>query len=63
MGHNQLVNFDEVAKLVIRTGFSCNNRVLGTQQQLIPGYPEKYFARIPIPKNAISMIVGRLTYG
>eukprot|EP01127_Copromyxa_protea_P005596 TRINITY_DN15495_c0_g1_i1.p1 TRINITY_DN15495_c0_g1~~TRINITY_DN15495_c0_g1_i1.p1 ORF type:complete len:1198 (-),score=295.31 TRINITY_DN15495_c0_g1_i1:60-3617(-) len=56
MGHNELQSLDEIAIIIERTGYDA---VKGGYQR-IPGYPEKYFSRIPLPKNAIQMVLGRL---
>eukprot|EP01125_Pyxidicula_operculata_P012814 TRINITY_DN4218_c0_g1_i3.p1 TRINITY_DN4218_c0_g1~~TRINITY_DN4218_c0_g1_i3.p1 ORF type:complete len:1114 (+),score=245.98 TRINITY_DN4218_c0_g1_i3:40-3381(+) len=56
MGQNELENYDEVLKLIERTGYSANN----PPKKRIPNYPEKYFSRIKLPKSAVKMIIGRI---
>lgn len=58
MGHNELQSLDEIAIVIERTGYDA----LKGGYQRISNYPEKYFARIPLPKNAIHMIIGRLRF-
>eukprot|EP01114_Cavostelium_apophysatum_P004875 TRINITY_DN1530_c0_g1_i1.p1 TRINITY_DN1530_c0_g1~~TRINITY_DN1530_c0_g1_i1.p1 ORF type:complete len:883 (+),score=302.78 TRINITY_DN1530_c0_g1_i1:200-2848(+) len=53
-GHNEEPLLDEVCKLCRLTGFA-----LGQPKKPL-NYPEEYFARMAIPKNAIQMIIGRL---
>jgi len=50
-GHAELENLDGVAKLIERTGFIANR----PGPQRVPSYPEKYFARVKIPKTAIKV--------
>jgi len=52
-GQNEEPLMDEVFKLCKRTGF-----VLG--QKKPPNYPEEYLARLPIPKEVVNMVIGRL---
>jgi len=52
-GHAEEPLLDEVCKLCKQTGFIPN-------QRKPPNYPEEFFARIPLSKNSISMIIGRL---
>ena len=53
-GQNEDSNMDNVCKLCERTGFSV-------ESQKVPShYPERYFARFPLPTDVVTMIVGRL---
>lgn len=52
-GQNEEPLMDEVFKLCKRTGF-----VLG--QKKPQNYPEEFLARMPIPKEVVNMVIGRL---
>jgi WASH complex subunit strumpellin len=52
-GDSVLDNFDEVCRLCRSTGF-----VPGGKRPA--NYPEEYFARLPVPKEMVRMIIGRL---
>lgn len=53
-GQHEDSNLDAVCKLCERTGFSVESA------KVPPQYPEKYFARFPLPKDVLEMIIGRL---
>jgi WASH complex subunit strumpellin len=57
MGQNEIPLIDEVCKLMGRTQYTGSARTSGRR---IPGYPEEFFARFPLPSKAIQMIIGRL---
>jgi WASH complex subunit strumpellin len=52
-GSGEITNIDKVCKLFKNTGFIPDKKTP-------PNYPIEYFSRIPIPKEIISMIIGRL---
>eukprot|EP01064_Diplonema_japonicum_P020497 TRINITY_DN2999_c3_g1_i1.p1 TRINITY_DN2999_c3_g1~~TRINITY_DN2999_c3_g1_i1.p1 ORF type:complete len:1160 (+),score=247.44 TRINITY_DN2999_c3_g1_i1:53-3532(+) len=51
-GSSNVANLDDVVRLMRHTGFSKERRPAG--------YPEEYFARIPIPVDICDMIIGRI---
>eukprot|EP01012_Entosiphon_sulcatum_P036838 TRINITY_DN4706_c0_g1_i1.p1 TRINITY_DN4706_c0_g1~~TRINITY_DN4706_c0_g1_i1.p1 ORF type:complete len:1149 (-),score=298.23 TRINITY_DN4706_c0_g1_i1:138-3584(-) len=57
-GAGEIDNIDEVCKLCRSTGYSA--RYGKTPGVHPPGYPEEYFARIPVPQKVVNMITGRL---
>lgn len=48
-------NIDDVCKLLRSTGYST---VLSAKRP--PGYPESYFARVPVNAEYVNMVIGRL---
>lgn len=53
-GQAEEPNLDEVCKLCKQTGY-----IPGSQKKP-SNYPEEYFQRILLPKQAVNMIIGRL---
>src|SRR4051812_27591530 len=51
-GHAELENLDGIAKLIERTGFVANR----PGPQRVPNYPEKYFARVKMPRTAVKVL-------
>lgn len=51
-GSGEIPNIDKICKLFKNTGFA--------KDKIPPNYPLDYFNRIPLPSDAISMIIGRL---
>uniref|UniRef100_A0A6B2KWZ9 WASH complex subunit strumpellin n=1 Tax=Arcella intermedia TaxID=1963864 RepID=A0A6B2KWZ9_9EUKA len=56
VGKTELENLDEVANLVRRTNYSCMNPPKKRPKE----YPESYLNRMKLPRNVVSMIIGRL---
>eukprot|EP00240_Pyramimonas_obovata_P005205 CAMPEP_0118948162 /NCGR_PEP_ID=MMETSP1169-20130426/47345_1 /TAXON_ID=36882 /ORGANISM="Pyramimonas obovata, Strain CCMP722" /LENGTH=428 /DNA_ID=CAMNT_0006894531 /DNA_START=334 /DNA_END=1617 /DNA_ORIENTATION=+ len=53
-GSADIPNVDDIIKLCRGTGYNPKER------QQVVGYPEQYFARFPLPRRIMSMIIGRL---
>ena len=53
-GAVDIPNIDDVIKLCRATGYAPKTSAMPT------GYPEQYFARFPLPRKILSMMIGRL---
>jgi WASH complex subunit strumpellin len=59
-GQSEIPLIDEVCKLCQITGYSPPPTLGAPPARRPANYPENYFARHPLPKNFVEMVIGRL---